>query len=285
MSDVEVKMVEWFDEHWYKLTLLLEESPPEIRWIPSVTTKLNITDKPFLAKWRGDIGNREADTRLREAQDRGKRIHDAWHRFCTGGAVLYNPWNKPNYTADEVKELQAEHNGNLAILQYQDEMLAIVKLQRLVEILKPKMIFSEKIVYSLANNDAGTADNGWEIAEGEYKVNGAKPLFIKGGRYLVDLKTGSVVDETAYQQTACYVRCDEEMGAPTYEGTLILHTSAKTKSGIEGLACILRAREDVEKDYQTYRLKSELWQRTNEDAAPRVFEFPALIRLKETNNA
>lgn len=284
MSAPTVRMVEWFNDHWYKLELLSATSQPETRWIPSVTTKLGITDKPFLARWRGDIGNREADMRLFEAQEKGKRIHNAWHIFCIGGVVLYNPWNRPNYTTEEISEIQFEYAGNVAVIQHQEEMLALVKLQRLVGILKPKMIFSEKVVYSLTHNDAGTADNAWEIAEGEYPINGAKPLFIKGGRYLVDLKTGSTVGESAFEQTAAYIKCDEEMGALPYQGSMILHTAAKTRTAIEGLACIVRSREDVEKDYLTYRLKSELWERTNEDAAPRVFEFPSLIRLQENNN-
>lgn len=282
MSQATVKMVEWFDQHWYKLTLV--NGKLETRWIPSVTTKLGIVDKPFLPRWRGDIGNREADMRLFEAQERGTRIHHAWHIFCTGGTVVYNPWQHPNYTDEEIANLTREADGNIAVIKYQDEMLALTKLQRCVEILKPKMISSERQIYSLVNNDAGTMDNDWEIAEGEYPINGAKTLFIPGGRYVVDLKTGSVVDDNAFCQTAAYAKCAEEMEEAEgksikYQGTLVLHTSASTRKGIEGFAALLRTKDQMEDDYKTYRITAELWERKNEGAAPRVFEFPSLIKL------
>lgn len=278
-----VKMVEWFDQHWYKIDLLREDGKPETRWVPSVTTKLNIVDKPFLPKWRGDVGNREADMRLFEAQERGSRIHHAWHVFCTGGTILYNPWQRPNYSEEEIKALTAETEGNIVVVKYQDEMLALWKLQQLVEIVKPEMIFSEKVLYSLTHNDAGTADNAWAIKEGKYPINGKVPLYIPGGKYLLDLKNGSVVGDQANNQTAAYAHCDEEMGSEPYAGTMIVHTSANTKLGIPGLGITLRTRQEVEKDYEEYRLAAKLWEMKNENAAPRVFEFPSLIKLTKEN--
>ncbi len=287
---ITVKMVEWFDQHWYKIQLMNGKLTTD--WYASVTTKLGIVAKDFLPKWRGDIGNREADMRLFEAQERGTRIHHAWSVYCTGGTIVYNPWQHPNYTDEEIKELTEAASGNIAIVKYQDEMLALVKLQRLVDILKPKMISSERVVYSIKNRDAGTIDNDWEIAEGDYMIAGATPVHIVGGRYVVDLKSGNVVDDNAYCQTAAYLKCLEEMAeyekeinpeAPDpvkYAGTLILHTSAKTKKGIEGFAALLRTRDQVEQDYHTYRITAELWERKNEGASPRVFEFPSLIKMQ-----
>ena len=276
MKDIQIKMVDWFDSHVYKIDLL-KDGKPETRWVPSVTTKLGITDKPFLAKWRGDIGNREADMRLYESQERGSRIHHAWSIFCLGGVVIYNPWNRPNYTEAEIAQIKA-NNEKWAVLSNQDEMYALIKLQRLVEVLKPKMLYSERIVYSLTNNDAGTADNIWEIEEGDYMINGAKPLRIPKGRYLVDLKNGNQISDEAYYQTAAYVMCAEEMGDPEYAGTLILHTSSKNKSGIEGLGVSLSLRPEVEENYQTYRLAASLWEKKNPGFAPKIFEFPSIIR-------
>lgn len=281
--EAKVKMVEWFDQHWYKLTVV--NGTTETRWIPSVTTKLGIVDKPFLPRWRGDIGNREADMRLFEAQERGTRIHHAWSVFCTGGAIVYNPWQHPNYTDEEIAAVMATHMGNVAVVKYQDEMLALIKLQKAVEILRPKMVYSERMVYSLAHNDAGTADNDWFIEEGDYAINGAKAVHIPAGRYIVDLKTGSMVSDEARYQTAAYLKCSEEMGDGPYAGTLILHTSAQTKKGIEGFAGLLRTRAEAEEDYRTYRIIAELWERKNEDAAPRVFEFPSLLTMKNKGDS
>lgn len=281
--EVKVQMVDWFNSHVYRVDLLTKDGKPETRWIPSVTTKLGIIDKPFLAKWRGDIGNREADTRLFESQERGSRIHNAWSVFCQGGPVVYNPWNHPNYTEAEIADLKAK-NPLWAVVPYQDEMYALIKLQKLVDVIKPKMLSSERTVYSLKNNDAGTTDNIWEIAEGDYLVNGAKPLHIPKGRYVVDLKNGNQVSDEAYYQTACYLKCCEEMGDSEYTGTIILHTASKNKSGIEGLGVHLSLRPAVEEHYKTYRLAAALWEKKNPDFAPRVFQFPSLIQLKGKQN-
>lgn len=278
MQALEVKMVEWFSEHWYKITLL-NGTGPDVRWMPSVTTKLGVIDKPFLAKWRGDLGNRECDMRLFEASQRGSRIHYAFNVLTTGGTVIYNPWQRPNYVPEVIKEITEKANGNVAIIQYQDEMLALVKLQKWIDIVKPEILFSEMTVYSLKNNDAGTADVGFKIKEGHYPVNGSVPLFIPGGSYIADLKTGNQVSEEANLQTSAYLHCAEEMKMGPYAGTIILHTGAKTKRGIEGMATVLRKPEEVEEDYKDYRLAAQLWERKNKDSKPTVFEFPSLIKL------
>lgn len=279
-------MVEFFNDHWYKVDLL-EEGLAKTHWIPSVTTKLNIIGKPFLTKWRGDVGNREADLKMFEAGQRGKRIHHAWHVFCTSGTVVYNPWEHPNYTEAEIAELKKSH-PLMTILQYQDEMLDLIKLQRLVKELKPKMIESEKVVYCLETNDAGTVDNIWDIEAGSYFINGSKPLTVEAGRYIVDLKTGSVVDDNAYLQIASYAHCVSSMkqlegnyADSNIQGTLILHTGSSNKSGIEGFSAKLRNNAEKNKDYEDYRLAAKLWERKHSGDTPKVFEFPSLIKLGE----
>ena len=79
-----VKVIEYFDQRFYKMSFL-----DPLDYFPSVTTKLGIIDKPFLARWRGDIGNREADYRVRDAQEKGSNIHNGWFVMTQGGAVVY----------------------------------------------------------------------------------------------------------------------------------------------------------------------------------------------------
>ncbi len=283
VEPVEIKSIEYFDSRWYKLTLSID-GKMEVRFIPSVTTKLGIIDKPFLAKWRGDVGNREADQRMQESGERGSRIHYALNVMTTGGTVIFNPWQRPNYTEDEVKQLTLEANGNIATVRNQDEMLSVVRLKSWFEAVKPEIIFSERTVYSLRHNDAGTADLALKIKEGTYAVNGAKPLFIPEGQYLVDLKTGNQVGDEAFYQTACYLYCAEEMGSfGRFQGTIIIHTGASTRGGIKGLATILRGKDQVDSDFNAYRVASKLWEIKNADLTPTLYEFPSLIRLNGNN--
>lgn len=54
---------------------------------PSVTTVLAILRKPGLERWRGRLGNEEADRISEEAKHYGSGLHDAWHRLLVGGEM------------------------------------------------------------------------------------------------------------------------------------------------------------------------------------------------------
>lgn len=276
-SKPEITQVDYFDEHFYKI-----EHPGEsVNYYPSVTTKLGIINKPFLMKWRGDIGNREADVRLFEAQERGSRIHHAWYTLTTGGAVLYNNWRKPVYTAKEIEDIDLQYGGNSIVIRYQDEMVDLVKLSRFLDAVNPTIVGSEQIVWSDIHREAGTVDNLFRIEEGEYLVSGKTPLFLKGGLYIADLKTGNSFDESAYLQMAAYAKMWMEQNDEEIVGTLGLHTSAQTRSGIEGFTVKLRTREEVENDYKVFRHAASLWEWKNKTAKPRLFSFPSLLTRRK----
>lgn len=278
MSEPTVKMVSYFSEHWYKIELLID-GILQTHWMSSVTTKLGIIDKPFLRKWVGEIGLREADMRLFEAGQRGTRIHHAFNVMIHGGPVIYQPWQKPNYTPAEIEDVKAK-NALWVVVQYQDEMLALVRLKKWFDVVKPTIIMAEKTVYSLEHKDAGTLDIALKIKGGKYAVNGAKPLDIPAGAYICDLKTGNVVSDEADLQTAAYLKCAEEMGLGQFDGTMILHTGSKNKGGIEGLATHLRTFPDVENDYAQYRIAAKMWEWKHKDDQPRNYEFPSLIQME-----
>lgn len=268
---------DWFDDHFY-----LIRKEPEPLFIPSVTTKLNASPKPFLARWRGDVGNREADLRMNDAQNKGKRIHNAWFIYNTGGWVIYNPYERPNYTPEEINDMRTGQMCNgLAVLTNQDEMYAIYKLQKWVEAVKPKFIEREKIVYSLNSLNAGTMDNLLFIEQGEYNVNGVNPVRLDTGYYVFDLKTGNSVDEDdAPAQTAIYAEMYTEMTGFEIKGALICHTNAKTKKGIEGLATLHRSKEEMKQDLQYFYDVAKVWQNSKlYREKPKYFQFPSLIKL------
>jgi hypothetical protein len=271
----EVKMVEWFDEHYYKVER--KKGPPD--YYPSVTTKLGVVEKPFLAKWRGDIGNREADMRVFEAQERGSRIHAAWEAMTTGGAIIFNPSKRPNFTEEEVAGLRTRYDGNLEIVRYQEEMYQLMKLQRFLEVVKPRIIASELVVYSERYCEAGTIDNVFHIAEGDYAINGRTPLHLSEGVYIADLKTGSMFDDNAYMQMAAYANMYTEAIGVEPVGTLGIHTGAKTKTGIPGLGCFQRTKAEWKQDFSDFRNVSALWERKHKDDRPDTFEIPTLITI------
>lgn len=268
-------LVEWFSAHYYKV-IVGETS----RLIPSVTTKLGVIDKPNLSRWRGDIGNREADLRMYDAAQRGTRIHWAYATALKGGAVVYDPWNKPVYTEEGIAELRKAH-GEIAILRTQEEQWDICKLAEQYKRLAPEVLGVEETVYDLDTDDAGTIDNIFAISGGEYFISGSKPLILPLGIYIGDLKTGKYIDDNVWLQIAPYAYMWEKKTGKKVAGGLVTHTGSTIKSGIPGLKTLYRPREKLfDVDYADYRHAAKLWERNHQDDQPETFQFPSLITMK-----
>lgn len=269
----EVKLIQYFDEHWYRRVL----DNGEVKFYPSVTTKLGIVAKYGLDRWRGDIGNREADIRVGEAQNRGSRIHRAWQVYQNEQSVGFWRWQ-----VDEEKP-KADF-----ILQDQGEYLDFLKLHSFTEIVKPKFLASEFILYSDKFGEAGTCDNIFGINEGTYMINGSKPLHLEAGIYIGDLKSGKEVYDEAFMQVASYIAMYGEMGLDkiwgAIKGALILHTNAKTRAGIVGFGVDVRTIEELREDFQDFRAVSKVWERKNKNASPKDFMFPQVIRRTYVDN-
>lgn len=272
MSDV--VLIEWFNEHWYKVT-----TGEQVRYIPSVTTKLGVIDKPQLARWRGDLGNREADMRSYEAAQKGTRIHWAYAVALKGGAVVYDPWQRPVYTAEGLEELRKKHN-DISILRTQEEMFAISKLAEQFKRLDPEILAVEETLSDLDENDAGTVDNALLIKPGEYLVSGSKPLRLSGGIYINDLKTGSFVGDDVWLQLAPYTIMFEKKHGVKCAGALVTHTGSTMKSGIVGLKTMYCSREELQSYYLKYRHISDVWNDRHEGDAPETYQFPSIITMK-----
>ena len=270
-----IKMIEYFDDHFYKIEL----ENGTVEYLPSVTTKLGAAPKPFLARWRGDIGNREADQRMYDAANKGKRIHYAVNLFLNDGVIILNPFNHPNYTAEAIKEIQSRIDREVFILQDQDEMLHVFRFQEWIKRTNARILATDQIVYDLLFKEAGTLDFALEIEAGTYEINGAKSLKLETGTYIADLKTGSDVYDEAYLQIAAYSNMYFMCGEfPTnFKGALIIHTGSKTRTGIPGLSTILRTPDMVLADYNDFRHVAAIWDRQNKNAMPRQLEFPSLI--------
>ncbi len=271
---IESLTVEHFDDRWYKRI----KKDGTVDYYPSVTTKLGIVEKPFLARWRGDVGNREADIRVSEAQERGSRIHFAWYTLNQGGVAIYQPVQRPNFINETIDDLKKEHNGMVVIVTSQDEMYDLWKLKRLKEVMPFEIIAGELTVYSDKYREAGTVDNIIKVNAGTYMVNGKSPVMVKGGLYIADLKTGKSIDQ-APKQMAAYASMVEESQGVTVDGTMTFHTGAKTKGLIPGLAIHVREEKDWREDFEAFREISKVWEREHAGDRPDVFDFPALIKL------
>lgn len=270
MSEFPVSLITYLDQHWYKI-----ESMEETHYIASVTTKLGIERKQFLERWRGDVGNKIADEKMYESQHRGKRIHHALHVYLNGGTVLYHPYEYSIYSDKEIEEIK-EKSPMFFILKNQDEMIDLWKIQQWFDEVKPEIFNSELIVYDITSDEAGTLDLAIYIKEGLY-FGGALEI-PKTGIYIVDLKTGSQIEESAWSQMAVYSHCYETMKIGSPVGVMIFHTQGKNKKGIPGLSTPIKLKDELPHYYDIYKHLAAVWTSRNPNAGPKVFQFPSLIK-------
>lgn len=276
MENTEIKTAMWFDERGYSIKF-----KDGMSWHQaSVTTKLGIEDKPFLYKWYAELGWDQARKKLNEAGERGKRIHYAVFIYLMGGIVIYNPWQIPNYTEEEIESFKKE-NPYFMVLSNQDEMLALWKIQKFFDAVKPEIVKLEETVWNMEYGIAGTLDMALTIEKGTYDVNGAKGLVIpETGVYIADLKTGSMISDSAWAQIAAYQKAFEGLSGLETKGGLVLHTSSSNKKGIEGLASVLKTSDELKSDFQIFKSLSYVWDQRNPGFTLKAFNFPTLIQRK-----
>jgi len=234
MKEIEVQLCEWFDEHWYKMTL-----EDKTDYFPSITTKLGAVSNPGLIRYYKQTDLQTIEHKLFLSSKRGIRIHNAEHVLASGGVVVYMPFD-------------------------------------------PKIVCSEQIVYSIKYREAGTMDREKKKKKGAYEGITRKPLKLEDGIYLADTKTGML--GSAYKQGAGYMNCAIEMGIFKQEevkGFLVEHTGSDTKTGIPGFSLLVRTMEELREDYKDYRAIAGAWEVQNKTTAPRLFEFPSIIKREQ----
>ncbi len=255
-----ITKIDWFDDRFYKL-----EIKGEVKYFPSVTTILNVTNKPILNRWRGDVGNDVADERMNKGANRGSRIHLACANLCKGYEIHFDP---------SLSDLKGYNEGML--IPNQDEMLQVYKFLKWMELVNPEILEIEKIIYNEKYEYAGTLDYLIEIKkDGEYEVSGAKKLKLKKGFYVVDLKSGKNIDDDHYLQVSAYVNALKIKGLM---GALIIHTNASTKSGIEGLQTYYRTNLELKNDFKSFVNAHQLWKRKFASIKPKEIEIPTKIK-------
>jgi hypothetical protein len=160
-----------------------------IRYI-SVTTCLKIIRKIGLEKWRGFVGNDEADRKMKQGSDRGTEAHDYFRLIDLGQAMKV----LKKKMIPEIKHV---------VKQYHDWDFENVK----------ETIFVEKQFYSKKDRVMGRPD---------------KYCIMNNGKFaLIDHKTGKVVDKTDYWQVCEYKQLLEENGHKV-DDIYILHNCIST---------------------------------------------------------
>lgn len=278
-AEIKMQRVEWWDERYYYCQYPDGESERN----PSSTHILGIIQNKQLVKWQVEVGSEEAGRRLREGGDKGTRIHHGCEILTNGGVCVYNPFNKPQYSRQELAQIYEKYTEKgVAVFERQEEFWEVMKFREWLRAVDPGVIKTEFMLCSRTHKFAGTGDYLFDIKEGDYNVAGKTPLHIEGGLWLTDLKSSKSLHDSYNLQTSSYLKAWEEMH-PEYEGkikgTLIIHTNAQTRTGIEGLTTVLRTRKQVEEDFDIFLSALKLWRWNNPTETPTIRDFPSIISL------
>jgi len=265
--DENVRSIIQFDDRFYQL-----EVDGEVRMIPSVTTKQGIEASEGLDKWKQEMGL-NAPAVLKQAADRGSRIHDAIEKALEGKGVICNPTKNPRYTRDELVGFSDAH-----IMNDDKEYQAVIRALNFMNSLDIETFDVETTIYDLGNNYAGRQDVRALINSGTIRI-GQKKVPLQGN-YVIDWKSGGAYPKHA-EQVVAYAKAWELMHKIQVDGALIVYLNAKTDSKI---SFKLIKRVDFEEHFQKFLMVSKLYDMRNGiKSAPRDL-LPAMVSYKAFQN-
>lgn len=277
------KAVRWFDSRWYFVDVNTKQvvKVPDawkgrrIEAVPAVHNILGITDKPYFDRRRGELGNREFDRIITEAQEKGTAVHKACHAITQRRHVLFQPpWNPPMHTARELRKIKPA-----VTLSDQDAYLQIFKWKRWTEAVQMNVLMMEQPVASLKLGYGGTMDYLSVIPFGEYLV-GPETLKLERGIYIIDIKSGKFIDDDAFVQMGSYYKLavvELEIDPRLLKGALVVHLNSGTRKGLEGVKTYFRTAEELVADYQAFEQAKALWHRKFEGTKPTPMDLPSYI--------
>ena len=220
-------------------------------YYPSVTTILQYMPKnKFFESWLKDVGH-NADLIMRKAGKEGTQVHEAAEALVLGKEVSW-----------------MDDYGNAKYSQIVWEM--ILKFVEFWQTAKPELISIEDFVWSDKHEYAGTAD-----------------LVVKMDKetWLLDLKTSNSIHKSYDLQLASYAKALEESKGIKIDRTGIIwlkaHTrSASKKKGLyQGKGWQVRVIDDIDKNFELFKMIYELYKLENPVTEPIYNSYPTTLKL------
>jgi len=220
-------------------------------YYPSVTTILQYMPKnKFFESWLKDVGH-NADYIMRKAGKEGTQVHEAAEALVLGEEVSW-----------------MDDYGNAKYSQIVWEM--ILKFVEFWQTAKPELISTEDFVWSDKHKYAGTAD-----------------LVVKMDKetWLLDLKTSNSIHKSYDLQLASYAKALEESKGIKIDRTGIIwlkaHTrSASKKKGVyQGKGWQVRVIDDIDKNFELFKMIYELYKLENPVTEPIYNSYPTTLKL------
>lgn len=239
----ELKQINFLDRRVYKRG--------EGVYYPSVTTILQYMPKnKFFETWMKDVGH-NADLIMRKAGKEGTQVHEAAEKLVLGEEISW-----------------MDEYGRAKYSQIVWEM--ILKFADFWKTHKPELISSEQFVWSDEHKFAGTADI-------VCKMNGEV--------WLIDLKTSNSIHKSYDLQLASYAKGLEESRNIKIERTGILWLKAhsrgpsKQKNVIQGKGWKLLQIDEIEKNFELFKLIYKLYALENPNTEPIYNSYPTTVKV------
>ena len=239
----ELKQINFLDRRVYKRS--------EGVYYPSVTTILQYMPKnKFFESWLKDVGH-NADLIMRRAGKEGTQVHEAAEALVKGEEISW-----------------MDDYGNAKYSQIVWEM--ILKFYDFWSTHKPELISAEDFVWSDEHRYAGTAD-----------------LVVKmnGETWLLDLKTSNSIHKSYDLQLASYAKALEESKGIKIDRTGIIwlkaHTRgpSKQKNVIQGKGWKLLQVDEIDKNFELFKMIYELYKLENPVTEPIYNSYPTTLKI------
>ena len=239
----ELKQINFLDRRVYKRG--------EGVYYPSVTTILQYMPKnKFFESWLKDVGH-NADLIMRRAGKEGTQVHEAAEALVKGEEISW-----------------MDDYGNAKYSQIVWEM--ILKFYDFWSTHKPELISAEDFVWSDEHRYAGTAD-----------------LVVKmnGETWLLDLKTSNSIHKSYDLQLASYAKALEESKGIKIDRTGIIwlkaHTRgpSKQKNVIQGKGWKLLQVDEIDKNFELFKMIYELYKLENPVTEPIYNSYPTTLKI------
>ena len=239
----ELKQINFLDRRVYKRS--------EGVYYPSVTTILQYMPKnKFFESWLKDVGH-NADLIMRRAGKEGTQVHEAAEALVKGEEISW-----------------MDDYGNAKYSQIVWEM--ILKFYDFWSTHKPELISAEDFVWSDEHKYAGTAD-----------------LVVKmnGETWLLDLKTSNSIHKSYDLQLASYAKALGESKGIKIDRTGIIwlkaHTRgpSKQKNVIQGKGWKLLQIDEIDKNFELFKMIYELYKLENPVTEPIYNSYPTTLKI------
>lgn len=293
LKEIKGVRVEWFDDRFYRVDVPLNldksflENIPENYiercedhleiFLPSFTTIYGATEPmPFLSKWRGNVGNVEADLISAIAKQKGSNIHNAVDLLLKGHAVIFRNPKTNDINDNEIEAFKKKFKMPVHILHSQEEMIQVARYKHITDLIKPIVIDTEQHLFNFKECYAGTRDQKWLIEkEITVKLNTKTSITFEPGMYVVDLKTGKTFNaKSTATQLASYAEADPE--SEKIVGGIGIDLNNDRKSGIDGFNLMVKTREQLQPYFEHFKDLKRVFFFDN-PARPKKYELPLVI--------